>query len=201
MLTDMARARARSLLNAVAQIFISLGISPNTLTVAGFIGVCLIAVVIAAGYEAWGGLLIILAGAFDAVDGTLARATNKVTKFGAFLDSTLDRWADAALFLAILYRFVQLGDPLSIYLTVVALIGSLLVSYTRARAEGLGASIKEGWFTRLERTIILILGLILTAWVGPVAMTVAVAILAVFANITAVQRVFAARRALDGTNL
>ncbi len=197
MLTDMARARARALLNAIAGLFISLGISPNTLTVAGFVGICVIAAIIAAGYEAIGGLLIIVAGAFDAMDGTLARKTGKVTKFGAFLDSTLDRWADAVLFLAILYRFVQLGDQWSIYLTVVALIGSLLVSYTRARAEGLGASIKEGWFTRLERTVVLILGLILTAWFGPISMTVAVAILAVFANITAVQRVFAARRALQ----
>ncbi len=199
MLTNIARERARALLNAVAQVFISLGVSPNTLTVLGFVGICLIAIVIAAGYQAIGGVLIILAGAFDAVDGTLARATNKVTKFGAFLDSTLDRWADAVLFLAILYRFLVTGDQLSVLLTVVALIGSLLVSYTRARAEGLGTSIKEGWFTRLERTIVLILGLILTAFVGPIALTVAVGILAVFANITAVQRVFAARRVLDET--
>ncbi len=197
MLTTLARERARALLDAIARLFISLGVSPNTLTVIGFFGVCVIAAVISAGYEALGGFLIILAGGFDAVDGTVARLTSQSTKFGAFLDSTLDRWADAVLFLAVLYRFVQHGDQLSILLTVVALIGSLLVSYTRARAEGLGASIKEGWFTRLERTIVLILGLVLTAWFGSITLTIAVGILAVFANITAIQRVFAARRALE----
>ncbi len=197
MLTDLARARARDLLNTLAQLFISLGISPNTLTVAGFFGMCLIAVVIGAGYEALGGFLIILAGLFDAVDGTLARATNRVTKFGAFLDSTLDRWADGVLLFAIVFRAVERQDALAVYLAVLALIGSLLVSYTRARAEGLGASVKEGWFTRLERMIVLVVGLVLTAWFGPIALTIALAILAVFTNVTAVQRVMAARRALE----
>ncbi len=197
MLSDLARARARNLLNAIAQIFITLHISPNTLTVAGFVGICLIALVIAAGYEALGGVLIILVAAFDAVDGTLARATGQSTRFGAFLDSTLDRWADAALFLAVIYRSVQRGDELAVYLAVIALIGSLLVSYTRARAEGLGASVKEGWFTRFERTVVLIAGLILTAWLGPIALTVALAILALFTNVTAIQRVLAAKKALE----
>ena len=197
MLTELARARARALLNSLAQFFMALGVSPNTLTIAGFIGICLIAIVIAAGYEALGGLLIILAGAFDAVDGTLARATGRVTKFGAFLDSTLDRWADGVLLFAVVVRGVQQANPLMVYLAVLALIGSLLVSYTRARAEGLGVSMKEGWFTRLERTIVLVAGLILTAPFGPNALTLAVGILAVFANLTAVQRVLAARRALE----
>ncbi len=197
MLTDLARARARDLLNTIAQLFISLGISPNTLTVAGFFGMCLIAVVIGAGYEVLGGVLIILAGLFDAVDGTLARATGRVTKFGAFLDSTLDRWADGVLLFAIVFRAVARQDALAVYLAVLALIGSLLVSYTRARAEGLGASVKEGWFTRLERMIVLVAGLVLTAWFGPIALTIALAILAVFTNVTAVQRVLAARRALQ----
>ncbi len=197
MLTEMARARARTLLTAIAQFFSTLGISPNTLTVAGFVGICLIAVVIAAGYEALGGVLIILAGAFDAVDGTLARVTGRVSKFGAFLDSTLDRWADGVLLFAIVIRGVQRHDDLMVYLAVLALIGSLLVSYTRARAEGLGASMKEGWFTRLERTIVLVAGLILTAWFGPIVLTIALAILAFFANFTAVQRVLAARRVLQ----
>ncbi len=197
MLTEMARARARTLLTAIAQFFSTLGISPNALTVAGFIGICLIAVVIAAGYEALGGVLIILAGAFDAVDGTLARVTGRVSKFGAFLDSTLDRWADGVLLFAIVIRGVQRHDDLMVYLAVLALIGSLLVSYTRARAEGLGASMKEGWFTRLERTIVLVAGLILTAWFGPLVLTLALAILAFFANFTAVQRVLAARRVLQ----
>ncbi len=197
MLTELARSRARSLLAGIARVCVSLHISPNALTVAGFVAICLIALVIAAGYEALGGVLVIVAGAFDAVDGTLARETGKVSKFGAFLDSTLDRWADAVLFLAIIYRSLQQNSELTAYLAVIALIGSLLVSYTRARAEGLGASMKEGWFTRLERMIVLVAGLVLTAVFGPLALTVAVGVLAVFANLTAVQRVLAARRLLE----
>ncbi len=197
MLTELARSRARSLLAGIARVCVSLHISPNALTVAGFVAICLIALVIAAGYEALGGVLVIVAGAFDAVDGTLARETGKVSKFGAFLDSTLDRWADAVLFLAIIYRSLQQNSELTAYLAVIALIGSLLVSYTRARAEGLGGSMKEGWFTRLERMIVLVAGLVLTAVFGPLALTVAVGVLAVFANLTAVQRVLAARRLLE----
>jgi CDP-diacylglycerol--glycerol-3-phosphate 3-phosphatidyltransferase len=196
MLTNLARARAQSLLNGLAQLFVGLGISPDALTVAGFLGMCAISVVIAAGYEPAGGVLIIVAGAFDALDGTLARLTGRVTRFGAFLDSTLDRWAEGVLFLGIVYRSVSLHDDITTYLAVVALIGSLLVSYTRARAEGLGASIKDGWFTRLERIVVLVAGLILTAWVGQIAMTVALAILAVFTNLTAAQRILAAKRVL-----
>jgi phosphatidylglycerophosphate synthase len=196
MLTELARARARALLNGLAQLFISLGVSPNALTVAGFIAMCGIAVVIAAGYEAAGGVLIIAAGTLDAVDGTLARITGRVTKFGAFLDSTLDRYAEGVLFLAIAFRSVSRHDDVTTYLAVVALIGSLLVSYTRARAEGLGASIKGGWFTRFERMLVLVAGLLLTAWLGPAVLTIALAIIGFFANLTALQRVFAARVAL-----
>jgi CDP-diacylglycerol--glycerol-3-phosphate 3-phosphatidyltransferase len=184
-------------LNAVAQLFAATGIGPNALTVLGLVFVLLISAVIAAGYEALGGALAILATAFDAVDGSLARMTGKVTKFGAFLDSTLDRWADAALFFAIIIRGLMLRSDWMVILAALALIGSLLVSYTRARAEGLGANIKDGWFTRLERTIVLIAGLILTAWFGAYALLVALAILAVFANLTAVQRIIAAYRLLD----
>jgi CDP-diacylglycerol--glycerol-3-phosphate 3-phosphatidyltransferase len=197
MITDLARARARGLLNAIARMLVGLGISPDMLTVAGFVGMCAIGIIIAAGFEAAGGVLIIVAGAFDALDGTLARLTGRVTKFGAFLDSTLDRWAESVLFLAIVYRSVSIQDDFTAYLAVAALIGSLLVSYTRARAEGLGASIKGGWFTRLERMVVLVAGLILTAWLGQIALTIALAILAVFANLTAVQRILAARRALS----
>lgn len=196
MLTNQARARANALLTAVASILSRLGLSPDALTIAGFFGMCLSGVVIAAGYEALGGLLIILAGGFDAVDGTLARMTGRASKFGAFLDSTLDRWAEGAIFLGIVYRASALHEDLTIYLAVSALVGSLLVSYTRARAEGLGASLRGGWFSRFERMIVLVAGLILTAWAGPIALTVSMAVLALFSNLTALQRVLAARQVL-----
>jgi phosphatidylglycerophosphate synthase len=197
MLTNLARARAGAFLDLMARFFVAIGVSPNVLTVMGFIGMCLIAVVIALGYEAAGGVLIIVAGIFDAVDGSLARLTGRVTKFGAFLDSTLDRWAESVVFLAIVVNSLSRNDDATVYLAVIALFGSLLVSYTRARAEGLGATIKGGWLTRLERMAVLVAGLILTAWIGATSLTLAVAFIAVFANLTAVQRVFAARRALE----
>lgn len=196
MLTDFARKRATTFLNGVASRLHALGISPNMLTLAGFAATCIVAVVIAAGYEALGGILIIAAGSFDAVDGALARISGRVTKFGAFLDSTLDRWAESLLFLSIVYRAVIRQDDLTVYLAVTALIGSLLVSYTRARAEGLGASIKGGWLTRFERMIVLVAGLASTAWFGTIGLTIALAFIALFANFTALQRVFAARIAL-----
>ena len=196
MLTNFARACARDLLNAIAQTFLALGLSPNALTIAGFIGMCLIAVVIAAGYEVVAGVLIIFAGMFDATDGALARLSGRVTPFGAFLDSTLDRWAEGALFIAITARGVQLQNTALIYLPILALLGSLMVSYTRARAEGLGLQMKEGWFTRLERMLVLTLGLILTAFFGATSLVVAVAIIALLANSTALQRILATRRLL-----
>jgi CDP-diacylglycerol--glycerol-3-phosphate 3-phosphatidyltransferase len=196
MLTNMARARADAVLNRLARFFLDMGFSPNALTIAGFVGMCLIAVMIAAGYEAVGGVLIIVAGIFDAVDGALARLANRVTKFGAFLDSTLDRWAESLIFLAIVFRSASRHDDVTIYLAVIALFGSLLVSYTRARAEGLGATIKGGWLTRFERMVVLVAGLILTAWFGPIVLTIALAIIGIFANLTALQRLLAARQAL-----
>lgn len=196
MITDLARERARVLLTGVARLFLALNVSPNLLTITGFLGICVASIVIAVGYEAVGGVLIVMAGAFDAVDGTLARLTGRVSKFGALLDSTLDRWAEGALFLGIVFRANVLGDDLTVYLAVAALVGSLLVSYARARAEGLGASVKGGWFTRLERMAVLVAGLILTAWLGQIVLTFAVALVAFFGNLTALQRILAAREVL-----
>lgn len=196
MLTDLARTRTRALLERAAALFAALGVTPNALTIAGFFGIFLIGLLIVSGYEAVGGILIIFAGAFDAIDGTLARMTGRVTKFGSFLDSTLDRWADAWLYMAIVLRSVLIHDDLTICLAVLALIGSMMVSYARARGEGLGVSIKGGWFTRLERVVVLVAGLVLTAWIGRGALTIALAIIGVFANVTALQRVLAVRHAL-----
>lgn len=196
MLTDFARKSARELLNAVAGFFNRLGLTPNLLTVIGFLLVCLIAAVIAMGYEALGAVLLIFGAGFDATDGALARLTNRVTKFGGFFDSTLDRYADGVLMLALVWRGLVHRNDWLVVLSVVALIGSFLVSYTRARAEGLGLQLKEGWFTRLERMIVLILGLLSTLFFGQVGLLIALAILAVLSNITAVQRIWLTRQKL-----
>lgn len=196
MLTEWARQRARAFLNGVAVFFNRLGLTPNILTVIGFGLVCVIAVVIALGYEALGAVLLIFGAGFDATDGALARLTNRVTKFGGFFDSTLDRYADGVLMLALVWRGIESNNRWMIVLAVVALIGAFLVSYTRARAEGLGLQLKEGWFTRLERMLVLILGLLSTLFFGQVGLLIALAILAVLSNVTAVQRILLTRQKL-----
>ncbi len=197
MLTDFARKSARDLLNAVAGFFNRLGLTPNMLTVIGFLLVCVIAAVIAMGYEAWGAVLLIFGAGFDATDGALARMTNRVTKFGAFFDSTLDRYADGVLMLALVWRGLEYNNRLIVVLAVLALIGAFLVSYARARAEGIGLQMKDGWFTRLERMIVLVLGLLGTIFFGQNALVVALAILAVLSNITAVQRIVLTKQKLN----
>ncbi len=197
MLTEWARTHARNFLNGVAVFFQRLGLTPNLLTLIGFCLVCLIALVIALGYEALGAGLLILGAGLDATDGALARLTNRVTKFGGFFDSTLDRYADGVLMLALAYRGIALANQWIILLAVAALIGSFLVSYTRARAEGIGLQLKEGWFTRLERMIVLIVGLFATLFIGQTALLILLALLAVLANATAVQRILIVKQKLN----
>ncbi len=197
MLTDFARTQAKEFLNAVAIFFHRIGLTPNVLTLIGLGLVCLIATLIALGNEALGGVLLIFGAGFDATDGSLARLTKRVTKFGGFLDSSLDRYADGILMLALVWRGVELNNRWMIVLAVIALIGSFLVSYTRARAEGFGLQMKEGWFTRLERMIVLVLGLLSTIWFEQAGLLLALGVLAIFSNFTAIQRILLTRQKLD----
>lgn len=196
MLTDFARKSAKQLLDSIARLFNRLGLTPNILTVIGFGLVCAIAFVIASGYEALGAVLLIFGAGFDATDGALARLTNKVSRFGGFLDSSLDRYADGVILLAFAYRGLVYDNDWLVVLSFIAMIGSFLVSYTRARAEGLGLQLKEGWFTRLERMLVLILGLFATWFFGVYGLLAAAAILAVLSNVTAVQRILLTKQKL-----
>lgn len=190
MLSSIVRRLAQSLLNSIAVRLNRLGVTPNALTLIGFLGMCVIGLLLANGQFALGGVLIILAGMFDALDGSLARLTNRVTKFGAFLDSTTDRYAEGVLFLGILAWYLPRGVTNVAYLVYLSLLGSLMVSYARARAEGIGVECKEGLLTRFERIALLVIGLLLTAVFGDTPILVVLAILAVFTNITAVQRMW-----------
>ncbi len=195
MLSSLVRQRAQALLNVLALALNGLGLSPNALTIIGFLGMCAIGVVLASGWLALGGVLIVVGGIFDALDGSLARLTNRVTKFGAFLDSTTDRFAEGALFLGLLYWYLQQNMTFVAYLIYLTLLGSLMVSYARARAEGIGVECKEGMLTRFERIALLVTGLILTAIFGDTPILIVLGILAVFTNITAVQRIWLVYRA------
>ena len=184
---EALRARTRGLLEAVVRPLARAGISPNALTVIGFLAMAGVAWVLALGHQRLAGLLVFFVGLFDALDGTLARMTGKAGPFGAFLDSTLDRFAEIALYLGLLYLYR--GHTLATVLVYLTITGSLMFSYTRARAEGLGLECKVGLFTRLERLAVLIVGLILerTLW--------ALVVLAVFSNLTALQRMWHVWRA------
>ena len=164
------------------------GITANIVTIAAFFLNAGVALVIALDHEQVGGLLVLIVGAMDTLDGAIARATNTVTRFGAFLDSNLDRYSEAVIFLGILALHTPRGDTLVVALTYVAAVGSFMVSYARARAEGLGLDCEVGLLPRPERVLILGLGL-LTGLVLP-----ALAILALLTNLTALQRIWYIRQ-------
>jgi CDP-diacylglycerol--glycerol-3-phosphate 3-phosphatidyltransferase len=171
-----------------------LGVTPNTLTVIGLLLSVLTAAVIAQGFLVVGGVLVLFAGIFDMFDGAVARVRNAATTFGAFFDSTFDRYSESIILLGLLLYALQhpgLHDVLwpvaneqlwMITLIYVAMVGSLMVSYTKARAEGLGLECKTGVLARPERVVILAIGLLfgLCIW--------ALVILAVFSNVTTIER-------------
>ncbi len=172
----------------LAELLAKTSISPNTITWSGFLITLGATVLIVTGHLFAAGLVVLLAGFFDILDGTLARRTNQTTRFGALLDSTLDRLSEALLLLGILVLNL-LKDRLTVEVLLVylALIGSLLVSYIRARAEALGLECQVGLFTRTERVIVLALGLLLNQI--DYALVTALAIIVLFSFITAGQRV------------
>jgi CDP-diacylglycerol--glycerol-3-phosphate 3-phosphatidyltransferase len=170
-------------------------ITPNTLTLSGFFITLGAAALIATGHLFIAGFVILVAGFFDMLDGALARRTNQVTRFGAVLDSVLDRGSDAVPLLGILifYLFFSDQSAFGILLVGLALIGAPLVSYIRARAEALGLECQVGLFTRAERVIVLAVGLWLSPFVN-YALNIALAVIAVFSFVTAGQRLVYVRQ-------
>ena len=170
----------------------SLGISANALTLFGLglnIGA---AAIVGAGWLAPGGIVFLVASAFDTLDGAVARASGTASSFGAFLDSLTDRYAEAVIFVPLLLVFASRQQPLLLVACTAALVGSLLVSYARARAEGLGVDCEIGLLQRPERVILLGAALILPdLLLAPV-----IIILAVVTNLTVLQRALHVRRLL-----
>ncbi len=162
-----------------------LGVSANALSLAGLLLSLLAALLVADGQLRQGGLLLLLGLPLDALDGAVARAAQRQTRFGAVLDSTLDRYADAALFAALGYYFAAQGRMEHLALSLLALVGSYTVSYVRARAGEAGLALQEGLFTRLERVIVLLLALLLPPLLLP-----GLWLLALGSNLTALQRLW-----------
>ncbi len=180
-----ARAVERSLLAR-------LGLDPNWITVTGFLLHLPVAWLLLEGRFRAAGILFLLVSGFDALDGALARATGRSTSFGAFLDSTLDRYAEALIFLSLAWTLWVRGELLWALFTLVALVGGLLTSYVRARAEGLGIGAEVGWVTRPERVLLLTAGLLFS----PLLLPWILGALAALTHLTVVQRVWHVRRIL-----
>jgi CDP-diacylglycerol--glycerol-3-phosphate 3-phosphatidyltransferase len=165
-------------------IFSRWGLSPNAFTVTGLIVSAFAAIAFTTGSLRLGGVLILLGGFCDMIDGSLARTSGRTSRFGALLDSTVDRYAEFIMFLGIGAHFVLLQDYVTALGTFFALCGSVMVSYTRARTEGLGMDGKVGIMQRPER--IVFIGT--AALIHPLLLIFVIWMVAVFANFTAVQR-------------
>jgi CDP-diacylglycerol--glycerol-3-phosphate 3-phosphatidyltransferase len=160
-LVEVRKSLAHYLTQPVVRFLAKTPVAPNAISLSGFLLTLGAATLIFAERLLAAGLLVIVAGFFDMLDGALARSTNRVTRFGGVLDSTLDRLAEAALLLAILVLFAREQSIAGVAVTGVALVASLLVSYIRARAEATGLDCQAGLFTRPERVVVLVLGLLL----------------------------------------
>ncbi len=198
-----------NLITPVVNVFITRAVNPNLFTTLGFLVSIISAALFVLGYPRWGGALVLLSGTFDIMDGKVARATNQVTKFGALYDSTLDRYAEVVVFFGLAYFFDR--DPstflknldsswrmLGVIAVCMALGGSMMVSYVRARAEGLGLQCKVGIMQRPERIVLLGFG----ALIHEIALMIAVGLIAVLSNFTAFQRLMHVRneeKNLQGT--
>jgi CDP-diacylglycerol--glycerol-3-phosphate 3-phosphatidyltransferase len=184
-LTDRVRQLTNRLVNGAGRAVHRAGIHPDTITLIGFATVILAAVLIADGQLAAGGLVLLLGLPLDALDGAVARAMQRQDFFGGVLDSTLDRYADGFIFGALGYHFASQGQLDYLVLALAALLGSSGVSYVRARAGEAGLSVKIGWFSRMERVVVLLLMLFIPPLLLP-----GLWVLAVGTNLTTLQRIW-----------
>ena len=187
-LTDQMRLRFKGILDPVGGFLNKIGLMPNTMTILGLMGNTLGAIFLAQGKMTLGGILILLMGPVDALDGTMARLRGESGKFGAFVDSVTDRYSELVIFAGLLIFYLVQDEWLLAGLTYLAAAGSVLVSYIRARAQSLGYDTKVGVLTRMERYLVLVPALILNI------PEIGLWIIAVLANFTALQRIIDVRR-------
>ncbi|BAU23722.1 CDP-alcohol phosphatidyltransferase [Caldimicrobium thiodismutans] len=183
-LTERIKLSTEPLLLPLVKVLVNLNVHPNVITLLCFLGFIISAFFIAQGRFLVAGLVLLIFAPLDAVDGLLARTAKKVTAFGAFLDSTMDRYGEIFLFLALTYYFMLKGSVSGILLSFLGITGSLMVSYTRARAEGVGIACKVGLLTRFERLTLIIISLILDS------IFLCLTILAFFTHLTTFQRIW-----------
>ncbi len=190
--TDQMRVRFRGVLDPIGVFLNRIGLMPNTMTILGLLGNTIGAILLAQGNMTIGGLIILAMGPVDALDGTMARLRGEPSEFGAFVDSVTDRYSELVIFGGLLIYYIQQGNWTAALLTYLAASGSVLVSYVRARASSLGYDTKVGILTRMERYLVLAPTLVLNI---PI---VGLWIIAILANITALQRIWDTRRQTRG---
>jgi len=186
--TDRVRIRFKVLLDKIGAFLNNLGLMPNTITIFGLVGNTIGAVFLSQGQMTIGGIIILAMGPVDALDGTMARLRGMEGKFGAFVDSVTDRYSELVIFGGLLYYYVSQGNVLVSMLVFLATAGSVLVSYIRSRGQSLDWDTKVGILTRMERYLVLAPTLIFNI---PI---VGLWIIAIFANVTAIQRIIDIRR-------
>jgi CDP-diacylglycerol--glycerol-3-phosphate 3-phosphatidyltransferase len=186
--------RFRNLMTGLARFVDRTPLTPNAITVLGSALNLIPALLIALDYHLWAGVILLPTTALDSLDGALARLQGSASRFGAFLDSVLDRYVEIFFFAGLSWHYAQAPDHWGVFGALLAIGGSLMVSYCRARAEGLGVACKVGYLQRPERLLILGLALILAVLVADWILLTAVWVLAVVTNFTALQRILHVRR-------
>ena len=189
-LSDRVRAVTSGFMSRLGTTLHQLGVHPDAITIFGLLVVGVAAVLIGSGELQWGGVVLLVGLPLDAVDGAVARAMQRKTTFGQMLDSSLDRYADGLIFGALSYHFAVQDAHGLMLLALAALIGSFMVSYTRARAEGIDVVVKIGLFSRLERVAVILPMLLLPDLFGLPLLEIGTVVLAVGTNITGVQRLW-----------
>jgi CDP-diacylglycerol---glycerol-3-phosphate 3-phosphatidyltransferase len=198
---EKAQKRYYRVMEKVADPLVSAGVSPNHITVAGMLLSLAAGVLFATGAIFWGGMLLWASALMDPIDGTVARLSGKVSRFGALLDSSLDRYSEFFVFFGLMFYF---RGGRMLFVVMLALMGSIMVSYVKARAESLGQKEFRGLMQRPERIILLIAGTVLNTPINHYLLgdcqecTVkgTLVILAVLTNLTALQRLLASRKEL-----
>jgi CDP-diacylglycerol--glycerol-3-phosphate 3-phosphatidyltransferase len=183
MLSERLRRYTRGIREPAGRALGQLGLTPNALTLLGYALNLVVMYVLAQGQLRVGGAMVLAAGLFDALDGAVARATGQTSTFGAFLDSVVDRYSEATVLLGLLLWYLSNGATLEPALIYAVIVGSLMVSYARARAEGVGLECKIGLMTRLERVALLSVGLMARQ------PRITLSALAILTNLTALQRI------------
>jgi CDP-diacylglycerol--glycerol-3-phosphate 3-phosphatidyltransferase len=199
-LTEQVRHMLKGVIDPIAEFLNRIGLAPNTITILGLIGNVIGAALLINGKMTLGGIVILVTAPLDALDGTMARLrgenrTDSSSTFGAFLDSVIDRYAELAIYGGLLIYFALHDVWIGVILAYLAATGSILVSYTRARAQALGIETKIGILTRLERYLVLVPALLFNI---PL---IGLWILAIFSNLTALQRILDVYRKMNSQKI